>query len=62
VRILKELRTDDFGQNGAKSGVCLQVRIPKDLVVVDEWPLGSRGKRGWRRIIENDSTEEVLCQ
>jgi len=31
LRILKDLRADDFGQNRAKRGVCLEVRILKGI-------------------------------
>jgi hypothetical protein len=31
VRILKDLRTGNFGQNPAKQSVCSEVRILKDL-------------------------------
>jgi hypothetical protein len=31
LRILKELRTDNFGQNPVKRGICPELRILKDL-------------------------------
>jgi hypothetical protein len=33
LRILKDLRADDFGQNLAKRGICPELRILKDLVI-----------------------------
>jgi hypothetical protein len=55
LRILKELQADNFGQNRAKRGTCLELRILKELVVA-----GGRGGLG--RIMKNYSIEEVICQ
>jgi len=55
LHILKELQADNFGQNRAKRGVCLQVRIPKDLVVT-----GGRG--GLAGIIKNHNMKRLICQ
>jgi hypothetical protein len=40
LRILKELQTDNFGQNLAKRGICPELRIPKDL--------GRKWLAGWK--------------
>ena len=48
LRILKDLRTDNFGQNRAKHGVCLELRILKELAesTADSSKLTAPDERG----------------
>jgi len=55
VCILKGLRADNFGQNRAKRGIGLEVRILRELAVAS--------RRGGRtRFMAEHSMEEFICQ
>ena len=59
VRILKDLRADDFGQNTAKHGVGLEVRILKEL---SEGMRGAvEGRESWRFSFSGGSTPHPLA-
>ena len=54
VRILKDLRADDFGQNTAKHGVGLEVRILKELC--EGMREAVEGRESWRFSFSGGST------